>query len=115
MELHKVQHKCSHNINVLRKHVTPKAADFVLLDDSTLLAFESGVTNDTQCVDIFIVNDTILESSEFFNIVLSSSDANVVIENGVTTILIIDDDGMPRYPVIVNELSISTFTVQRSL
>ena len=52
------------------------------------------------------MNDTILESSEFFNIVLSSSDAKVVIEDGVATILIIDDDGMPGYSVIVNELSV---------
>ena len=70
------------------------ATDFVLLNESTLIVFESGFTNNTQCVDIVIVNDAILESSEFFNVILSSSDPDVVIENGVASIVIVDDDGM---------------------
>ena len=59
--------------------------------------FQSGLTSDTQCVDIEIVNDNILESSEFFNIVLSSPDPDIVIENSMASIVIIDDDGMPNY------------------
>ena len=58
------------------------------------IVFQSGFTSDTQCVDIIIVNDAILESSEFFNTILSSSDPDVVIENGVASVVIIDDDGM---------------------
>ena len=58
--------------------------------------FQSGFTNSTQCVDIEIVNDAILESSEFFNIILSSSDPDVVIENSMASIVIVDDDGMPN-------------------
>lgn len=73
------------------------AADFLLLNDSTEIVFQSGFTNSTQCVDIEIVDDVIHESSEFFNIILSSSDPNVVIENSMASIVIIDDDGMPVF------------------
>ena len=76
------------------------AADFLLLNDSTEIVFLSGLTNSTQCVDIEIVNDTILESSEFFNVILSSSDPDVVIENNMASIVIVDDDGMPRFGTI---------------
>ena len=71
------------------------AADFLLLNDSTEIVFQSGFTNSTQCVDIEIVDDVIHESSEFFNIILSSSDPDVVIENSMASIVIIDDDGIP--------------------
>lgn len=70
------------------------AADFVLFNDSSLIVFEAGVTNQTQCIDIFIVNDIILESSEFFNVVLNSSDMDVNIVDGTASIVIIDDDGI---------------------
>ena len=69
------------------------ANDFVLLNGSTTIAFESGVTSDVQCVEILIVNDAILELSEFFNLVLTSQDPDVDIVDGVTSILIVDDDG----------------------
>ena len=59
--------------------------------------FQSGSTNNTQCVDVGIVNDDILESSEFFNIILSSSDPDVVIENSMASIIIVDNDGMPTF------------------
>lgn len=59
-----------------------------------MITFESGITNNTQCIDISIMNDNSLESSEFFSVVLSSSDPEVDIDNGVATIVIIDDDGM---------------------
>ena len=40
------------------------------------------------------MNDTILESSEFFNIALTSSDPDVDIVDGVTSVIIVDDDGV---------------------
>ena len=69
------------------------ANDFVLLNGSTTIAFESGVTSDIQCVEVFIVNDDVLESSEFFNLMLTSSDPDVNTDDEVTSILILDDDG----------------------
>jgi hypothetical protein len=59
--------------------------------------FQSGFTNSTQCVDIAVVDDAILESSEFFNIILSSSDPDVDIENSMASIVIIDNDGIPVF------------------
>ena len=81
-------------IFILPLQIFPIAADF-LLDDSTEIVFQSGFTNTTQCVDIEIINDDTLELSEFFNIILSSSDPDVVIDNNMASIVIIDDDGMP--------------------
>lgn len=40
------------------------------------------------------MDDAVLESSEFFSIALSSSDSDVVIFDGVATVVIIDDDGV---------------------
>ncbi len=73
------------------------AADFLLLDESTEIVFQSGFTNSTLCVDIEIVDDAILESSEFFYIILNSSDPDVDIENSMASIVIIDNDGMPVF------------------
>ena len=82
---------CPYNLHI---HLLHTATDFTLPIDSTMIIFESGVTNNTQCVDISIMNDNSLESSEFFSVILSSSDPDVDIDNGVATIVIIDDDGM---------------------
>lgn len=82
-----------HNLHI---HLIHTATDFILPIDSTMITFESGVTNNTQCVNISIMNDTTLESSEFFSVILSSSDPDVDVDNDneVATIVIIDDDGM---------------------
>lgn len=82
---------CPRNLHI---HLIHTATDFALPIDSATITFESGVTNNTQCVDIFIMNDTSLESSEIFSVILSSSDPDVDIVNEVATIVIIDDDGM---------------------
>ena len=106
-----------HNIHpvTLPLQIFPTAADF-LLDDSTEIVFQSGFTNSTQCVDIEIVNDATLESSEFFNVVLSSSDPDVVIDNNMASIVIIDDDGMPIF-ITISCLKFNSHTLyyQRSL
>ena len=81
------------------------ANDFILRNDSTLIAFESGATSDIQCIEILIVNDTILESSEFFNIALTSSDPDVDIVDGVTSVIIVDDDGVFVLHVLVYSIN----------
>ena len=83
----------SSNSSYTNSEFISTAADFVLVSNSTVIMFQSGLTSDTQCVDIEIVNDNILESSEFFNIILSSADPDVAIENSMASIVILDDDG----------------------
>ena len=83
------------NVKLFLLHKLLIATDFLLLNDSTEIVFQSEFTNSTQCVDIEIVDDVIHESSEFFNIILSSSDPDVVTENSMASIVIIDDDGIP--------------------
>ena len=46
-----------------------------------------------QCINITITDDNILEAAETFSIVLSTSEAHVMLGNSVTFITITDDDG----------------------
>ena len=45
------------------------------------------------CVDIQIVNDILIESTEFFNVELTSNDFQVIINIGSALVLIADNDG----------------------
>ena len=45
-----------------------------------------------QCLDITVINDTILEFNESFFVNLDTSDSNVSIENQTATVLIENDD-----------------------
>ena len=47
-----------------------------------------------QCVTISIVEDTILESTEIFRVLLSSSSPDVRLLQNVTEISVRDDDGI---------------------
>ena len=58
------------------------------------IVFYSGsIMGDTQCVNISINDDPILEDSEFFTFVLSSNDQNVELCNESAYIYIENDDG----------------------
>lgn len=46
-----------------------------------------------QCVNIQVVNDSILELNETFAISLEVSSPGVVLENNTATVVIEDDDG----------------------
>ena len=63
----------------------------------TVIAFTPGVTQ--SCLDIIIVNDQSLESTELFTIsVASAGDSSVEIGPlSFTTIMILDNDSMSQY------------------
>ena len=61
----------------------------------TLTASSAG----PQTVMIQLVNDSILEDPESFNVTLFSTDSRVSIQQNVTTVFISDDDGMIRTPM----------------
>ena len=56
--------------------------------------FASGSTDTaTECVYISIINDSALEGDQDFTLVLTTSDANVLITRNTTVITIVDNDG----------------------
>ena len=56
--------------------------------------FVSGsMNNDIKCMDISIINDGALERDQHFALILSTSDADVLIARNTTVITIIDNDG----------------------
>ena len=60
---------------------------------SFLISFAAGsADNQTICQSIAILDDGILEENKYFNVTLSTTDASVILENAVTTVLILDDD-----------------------
>lgn len=61
------------------------------------LTFQPGMTTGLECVSVSIIDDTILETSEDFQIRLSTDplDSRVMVDNSITTVVILDDDGMP--------------------
>ncbi len=63
---------------------------------SVTLTFQSGLQgNATQCTDLSIIDNTVLEDSEVFLVTLNSSDSDVTIDPDLdqASVLIIDNDG----------------------
>ncbi len=57
--------------------------------------FSSGsIDNDTRCVDVSIVDDDVLEGNQNFIVTLTTPDPNVILGNEMTTVAIIDNDGL---------------------
>ncbi len=57
---------------------------------STDLTFSPGDTSET--IVINTVQDAFIESDEMFHVILSTTNPNVRIDDGVTTVTIVDDD-----------------------
>ena len=64
--------------------------DYGVLGDDLL--FEQG--SPQQCRNISIVDDTSLESDEVFYVNLTTVDLSVVLSPNISTVLIMDNDGM---------------------
>lgn len=58
------------------------------------VSFQPASSTAPLCVDIIVVNDTILENDETFAVRLSSSDEDVTVESQDATVTISDDDGI---------------------
>ena len=57
--------------------------------------FPSGsIDGDVKCTNITIMEDNALEASETFIVTLKSSDSSVIIVTNISTVTIIDNDGM---------------------
>ena len=57
------------------------------------LTFQSTPNTEPQCIDIFIIDDSVLESSETFLISLSTLDPGANVSQNSSTASITDNDG----------------------
>ena len=62
-----------------------------MVSDDTLMFPTSSVNGATQCIDITIGNDDILEAEETFTVTLTISTTNVALGVATTTVTITDD------------------------
>ncbi len=63
--------------------------DFMNLNTS--LVFSPGQISG--CLSIDIIDDRALESNETLSLLLSSNDSRVLVNNSITSIVIVDNDG----------------------
>lgn len=59
------------------------------------VVFSTGNTT-SQCIEIYIVDDEALEGNQTFIVFLNSSDSGVLLDNSVTTVTILDNDGIVK-------------------
>ena len=51
----------------------------------------------TQCYNISIISDGIVETNETFVVVLSSSDSGVILQNNMSEVTIVDSSKLQKY------------------
>ncbi len=62
--------------------------DYVPLSSS--LTFNAS--SNMECVDVMITNDTVVEGEESFTVSLTTSDPDVMVENGTVVVVVIMED-----------------------
>ena len=68
--------------------------DYTPVTNVTLFAGTSALSRQTDCVEISLLHDSILENTEVIEVALSSSDTAVRFTRPTTNIYILDDDGV---------------------
>ena len=59
------------------------------------LVFTAGTSNGTlQCINVTIIDDSLVESNETFTVTMTTSNSVVELGNNLTTITITDTDSM---------------------
>ena len=59
-----------------------------------MLLFEPQTTQFQRCVNISVIDDEILENTEFFSVLLDSFEENTAISVNLSTVSVLDNDGM---------------------
>ena len=79
--------------------------DYTLTEDGSSFTFVAGRVGGTRCVEIPIVEDSLVEGNEAFQVQVALDDGNrpVVIDRLSTTIMIEDNDGRCLCEIFVNE------------
>lgn len=82
---------CSYNNHFSLLIAAQSSLDYIGI---SLTITISADDNDTGCQNITIIDDNVLESEEYFNVTITTSNPNVVLENEVTVVSIADDEGL---------------------
>ena len=78
-------------LNSLTLHLQHKGnGDFSILNESNIIL--PGVSE--SCVELLAVDDEIIEGSELFTVIVNAENPSDMV-NGTTTIIILDNDGIP--------------------
>ena len=81
--------------------------DYIAVPSITLFEGLSSERQRRECVDISISNDTLLEDTESFDVLLTSSDGAVQLSQALSRVYIIDDDqvrvGFRQRTAVVSE------------
>ena len=67
-------------------------ADYGMANMDLTFPTNSGINN-TQCLDVTITEDTVLEGAETFTVTLTTADTVVMLGNNEITVTIIDNEG----------------------
>ena len=67
------------------------AIDYTAISSSVVV--KSGSINKPQCVNISIIDDSVLEHNKSFTVVITSQDPSVLIRINVIEVIIKDNDG----------------------
>jgi len=73
-------------------------AEDYIENSSTLVFPTNSSNNSTKCITVSIQEDSILEPLQYFSVILTTSDPDVLIQNRQLIINIIDDDGEQILP-----------------
>ena len=89
----------SHQCNGLQSKLlislrSPDDQDYVAVPPIPLFANARAAASHRECVSIAIANDSILEDTESFDVMLSSGDSIVRFTQQTSRVYIIDDDGV---------------------
>ena len=68
--------------------------DYVPIPNILLFESLSDQSVHRECINISVSNDSVLEDTEHFDVVLSSPDSAVHVMQGTSRVYIIDDDGV---------------------
>ena len=60
--------------------------------DFEVLSTEVTLTGNSTCLDVTVIDDSVVESTETFTLTLSSADPLISVMNGVAAISILDND-----------------------
>ena len=71
--------------------IIPHSLDYSLIPENII--FLPGMTG-PQCQSISITDDSILENDEVFVVALSTTDQDVILNPSITSVTILDDDGI---------------------
>ena len=77
-----------------------------------MLLFEPQATQSQRCVNISVNDDEILENTECFSVLLDSTEKNTAISLNLSTVSVLDNDGMQCYILLCIIAALNLFCIK---